>query len=887
MKKNILALAGCLAATTPSISIADVLSENPFALNLGEISATSYLNQPFKGVIPFLFASLNNSRDLNVRLAPESIFNKIGVEKLPILNSLNFRITEQDNKPVILISSNQPIQQPFLNFVLEIQGKQGSIYQDYTVLLDPESNQVTTQLDDYIATNQSELNQSTLLEDYIAANQSKLDQSTSLEDYITTNQSELGQSIKPSADELLISRGTLLLANLSSRTLPKKPVLSNSKTLKYRVKTGDSLSRIAQIQYRNNASLSTMSRLIYQKNPTAFIKGDLNRIKKGALLSLPSESEINSFEIAKNITKDQLNPSNNSIINNVVKQQSEVSAETNISSKTALTENSSQKIYTVAKGDSLSKITRKFVSKDMSFTKMMNTIYINNPDAFVNRSKNKIKTGAKISIPVIAGLEIESKQISKAQQNTVGEIAIEKNSIPKVSDVEPNLDQYQVKEGDNLSIITKKVGYEGVPFAKMLKAIYMQNPDAFVDGNMAQILVGSVIKMPPLKSFTEVNKVGKSTLTLNKKLNQAVSSKALVSKTADSSNLIKRIRELRKELKQSKDNLSEMKEHLIDREIILQRKNIQLKAINASILKSNSNMTPELLAVSAVKKPISRLASIDNSVSEVELAELESDLLVKKDRLPEELTDLEKPENGIIELQTYKDSLDKLRNYETSSPVAVFINNNSSYLTLSLLLGLLLIRYRRELYYKYSAIRYDQPTYYPIGDSEKYELKERNINFHDPKMDEDSYIYDDLLPQTTKKVNDKSSNIVINPLLVEANEDIFGNDIELEKETKQIVNCDELITELLDDLKLDENDLDSTECKGIDKTSDNNIEKINEPEFSDVSLETKDGTLEDSISNLDNLITDLLNNFGKVDKNLKEHNIPNKSFPTLFKETET
>ena len=64
------------------------------------------------------------------------------------------------------------------------------------------------------------------------------------------------------------------------------------------------------------------------------------------------------------------------------------------------------------------------------------------------------------------------------------------------------------------------------------------------------------------------------------------------------------------------------------------------------------------------------------------------------------------------------------------SEILNFTKSNYSYLTIALLLSLLLVRYRRELYrYTYSAIRYDQPAYYPVPDADKYELKEKNINY--------------------------------------------------------------------------------------------------------------------------------------------------------------
>ncbi len=59
--------------------------------------------------------------------------------------------------------------------------------------------------------------------------------------------------------------------------------------------------------------------------------------------------------------------------------------------------------------------------------------------------------------------------------------------------------------------------------------------------------------------------------------------------------------------------------------------------------------------------------------------------------------------------------------YDSTSPKEL------AYLSMALILGWLLIRYRRELY-SYTSINFDQPKYYPAPGIDEYELKERNIS---------------------------------------------------------------------------------------------------------------------------------------------------------------
>lgn len=875
MKKKVLALAGCIAATASTTSIANILPESPVGLNLGEISSSSFLNQPFKGVIPFLFTSSENSKQLNVRLAPESIFDEIGAEKHPILNSLNFQITQQNNKPVVLISSNQPIQLPFLNFVLEIQGPNGVVYQDYTVLLDPESKQVTTPEAYYIDFNQSEVIKAV--------------------DFQATE--SIKQTAAISSEELLEINGALLLASLSSQ-----PQTVSTQSLKYRVKTGDSLSKIAQKQSNNNASVKTMSSLIFQKNPSAFVNGNVNKIKKGALLILPTASEVNGFELAR---------TNN---NNVTTKPKIIEVATDV-----INTQSDQSTYTVVKGDSLSKITKKFVSEDISFTIMMSAIQSNNPEAFVDNNKNIIKAGAELTIPFfVKETPVSVKEIpvdSPLMVNKVTANLPEKNEAKSAKS--SKADQYLVvEEGDTLSYIAKSIGskdeYKTVPFATMLKAVYSHNPNAFVDGNMTKLAVGAVIKPPPLSdlgiSIMPAKKVSvETTTTIIKKSSDNVETTAMVpvvsiTKAAAPNDLIKRIRELRKELKQTKDSLSEMKDNLNNKEILLQQKNDQLDTLKTTLTKLDESIDPELMAIAAasVKKVMSTTKPTDaikpilaetklteksgySPKSKAEIAKLKHDLLLRQGKADQQINKITALQNKTLSTNTslLTEANPGLFKKYPESRIIKFTQTNFAYLTVALLLSLLLVRYRRELYqYTYSAINYEQPTYYPVPNVGDYELKETNINYYDAKMDEDALASDDSIDDSIDEEIVKTK-VLINPLLVEATEEIFV----AHEDQKQIEHCEHLVTELFDDLSIDEDAEDNVEWNVIEKVCETYIEKIKDTDETIVVKEN--GFFVEEATDFNHMMSDLLESLDKVDKSVKRNNISDEDFPDLFEGTQS
>ena len=61
-----------------------------------------------------------------------------------------------------------------------------------------------------------------------------------------------------------------------------------------RVRQGDTASRIASRNLPSNVSLDQMLVSMLRSNPNAFIGGNINRIKAGAVLDLPSQAQADA-----------------------------------------------------------------------------------------------------------------------------------------------------------------------------------------------------------------------------------------------------------------------------------------------------------------------------------------------------------------------------------------------------------------------------------------------------------------------------------------------------------------------------------------------------------------------------------------------------------------
>ena len=125
-----LALAVSLALGTLSVPV--------HALGLGELSSKSALNQNFNGDISLLSVSPEELDGVRVKLADAEAFKRAGVDRPFYLSLLKFEPTlSKKGNSVIRVSSDFPIREPFMNFLIEVNWPKGRLMREYTVLLDP------------------------------------------------------------------------------------------------------------------------------------------------------------------------------------------------------------------------------------------------------------------------------------------------------------------------------------------------------------------------------------------------------------------------------------------------------------------------------------------------------------------------------------------------------------------------------------------------------------------------------------------------------------------------------------------------------------------------------------------------------------------------------
>ncbi|MBL1321936.1 MAG: hypothetical protein COA63_012885 [Methylophaga sp.] len=107
------------------------------AFGLGKLELSSALNEPFKAKIPVTALKEDEEGNLQVRLATNDEFARAGIERSYYLTKLVFNVVEHPGGAIIEVSSQQPIKEPFIDFLLTATTGEGRLIREYTVLLDP------------------------------------------------------------------------------------------------------------------------------------------------------------------------------------------------------------------------------------------------------------------------------------------------------------------------------------------------------------------------------------------------------------------------------------------------------------------------------------------------------------------------------------------------------------------------------------------------------------------------------------------------------------------------------------------------------------------------------------------------------------------------------
>lgn len=243
-----------------------LIAQQAGALGLGPAELKSALNQPLKADIQITNLGDLEEGDIVVTLSSLNDFEKAGIAFLPFYNQLRFELMlNQPEGPMVRVTTREPVQEPYLNFLVEARWATGRLLREYTFLLDlPTFDQDRAQQPVEAASGQ--------------------------------RRTEQPSPRVPSA------RATPSPRQQQERS-PVSPTGADSDVYGP-VGANDTLWEIA-VRARPGSDLSVQQTMlaIQRKNPEAFINGNINLLRRGQVLRLPNRDEIQTVSQAQAVSR--------------------------------------------------------------------------------------------------------------------------------------------------------------------------------------------------------------------------------------------------------------------------------------------------------------------------------------------------------------------------------------------------------------------------------------------------------------------------------------------------------------------------------------------------------------------------------------------------------
>lgn len=263
------------------ISLAVCLAFIPFygfAAGLGKLNVNSGLGEPLRAEVMLLSVTPEELSTMVASIASEEAYAVQGISRLGIHSNIKVDLAKNANgAPVLRLITNQPISDPYLDMLIQVDWASGRLLREYTILLDPPGYKDAL----------SSASTSTVSLPSAASKQNR-DVISSVASSSTFDGAQ--QSSKNSKNP--------------SKQIPSKPIkaqqdqseVSDDTAPNQLISTrGDTLNSLAKEMQVEGVSLDQMLVGLFEQNKQAFTNGNMNRLKVGQIIKAPSKEVLTAI----------------------------------------------------------------------------------------------------------------------------------------------------------------------------------------------------------------------------------------------------------------------------------------------------------------------------------------------------------------------------------------------------------------------------------------------------------------------------------------------------------------------------------------------------------------------------------------------------------------
>ncbi len=226
-----------LRALISALALPLIVTSNVYALSVGEMTVNSNLGEPLALSIDVSTDSKSELDSLKVRLAPRAAFEQSGVPYPVDADAIEFSVDATSGKSAILnVSTPNAVDTPYVHLLMQVSWSGGKVLREYVALIDPAG---------------------------------------------------YGESAKTATAK------TVTLSEVgteSESVVDVEPVKQSGNVIT--VKSGDTLSSIAQVHRPADISMQQAWVAFYNLNKGAFTSNNIDLLERGAKLTIPTRDQM-------------------------------------------------------------------------------------------------------------------------------------------------------------------------------------------------------------------------------------------------------------------------------------------------------------------------------------------------------------------------------------------------------------------------------------------------------------------------------------------------------------------------------------------------------------------------------------------------------------------
>jgi len=252
-----------------SAALLALASSSAMALGLGDIRVLSRPGQPLLAEIPVVSADPSELQNLRVALASAVTFERVGLQRpTGLVSELQFELTiNSQGRAVVRVTSQAPVETPSLSFLIEADWGQGRLVREYSALVDTPASALAVAEPEIVAP--AGVLANTITRDTPA---------------------------RPAAQAAATAAPAAPAAARPAAPRPRAaaPAAADGSIT---VQQGQTLSQIAGALARGNQISRERAMIaLLRANPEAFIRGNVNLLKQGAVLRVPGSEALAAID---------------------------------------------------------------------------------------------------------------------------------------------------------------------------------------------------------------------------------------------------------------------------------------------------------------------------------------------------------------------------------------------------------------------------------------------------------------------------------------------------------------------------------------------------------------------------------------------------------------